>query len=60
MIDAGELLRLGYRFAGETSDVSDLLKRARPRLRMCPAVWKGRPAGVKVDPVSGEVKGVED
>jgi len=59
LIDAGELLRLCYRFAGETSDVSELLKRARPRPRMRPAMWKGRPAGVKVDPVSGEVKGVE-
>jgi len=59
LIDAGELLRLSYRFAGENADVNELLKRARPRPRR-PMAWKGRPTGVKVDPVSGEVKGAEE
>ncbi|GAP12898.1 phage portal protein, lambda family [Longilinea arvoryzae] len=60
LIDAGELLRLCYRFAGETADVNELLKRARPRPRSRSAAWKGRPAGIKVDPVTGEVSGEEE
>jgi hypothetical protein len=59
LIDAGELLRLCYRFAGETADINELLKKARPRPRSRGTAWKGRPAGVKVDPISGEVKGAE-
>lgn len=66
LIDAGELLRLCYRFAGETTDVSELLKRARPlqgrprRPVARPTRIQGRPAGVKVDPLSGELKGAEE
>ena len=59
LIDAGELLRLSYRFAGESADVTELLKRARPKPQARIRPVQGRPAGVKIDPVSGEVKGVE-
>lgn len=59
LIDAGELLRLCYRFAGETVDVSELLERASPQPASPGTAWKGRPAGIKVDPVTGEIKGEE-
>ncbi|MDD5371749.1 MAG: hypothetical protein PHQ40_21925, partial [Anaerolineaceae bacterium] len=61
LIDDAELLRIVYKFAGEVVDVEDLLhagQRApsrRPGETGTPS--PSRPAGVKVDPISGEIKG---
>ena len=69
LIDDAELLRVCYKFAGEMGDVEELLKRgaAAPNVaeknpnKIKPhnaAIDKpGKPAGVKVDPVSGDLKG---
>jgi hypothetical protein len=62
LIDDAELLRIVYKFAGEVVDVEDLLhagQRAPARsVSETAAPASGRPAGVKVDPISGEVKGL--
>lgn len=74
VIDDAELLRMAYRFAGEVVDVESLLERGRkagPRLTSDPEGYgkkdgggggmpqvPGKPAGVKVDPDSGEERGL--
>jgi hypothetical protein len=71
LIDESELLRLVYRFAGEVVDVEAVLERARqappgaePGDGQSPGGDGGhprsvdsRPAGIKIDPVTGEGKG---
>jgi hypothetical protein len=61
LIDDAELLRVIYKFAGEVGDVEEILKRGAA----APEVMKknadsssrpNRPAGVKVDPITGEAK----
>lgn len=49
LIDAGELLRVAYRFAGETADVSELLERARGAGGSNAAAlpWNARPPAVQ-------------
>ncbi len=58
LIDAAELLRMAYRFSGETADVATLLQDARQGKGEAgnPIAWKPRPASVRLDPVSGEVR----
>lgn len=50
LIDAGELLRVAYRFAGETADVAELLERARGAGGGSGTAlpWESRPPAVKV------------
>jgi hypothetical protein len=63
LIDDMELLRIVYRFAGEVIDLEDVLKRGQAAP---PSVAPVKPAGevsmtnerVKVDPISGEPKGM--
>jgi hypothetical protein len=56
LINAEELLRLAYRFCGETADIPSLLARARAEgAKTEPAPWMGRPEGMRVNPESGEV-----
>jgi hypothetical protein len=58
LIDDAELLRLAYRFCGETVDVENMLKRGAA----APVTQSGQGAAtpaqaVKVDPESGEITG---
>ncbi len=57
LIDDSELLRIAYRFIGETAQVDELLERGRaaPPSGFSPAHPAGFPAG-KVDLISGEPK----
>jgi hypothetical protein len=65
LIDDRELMRMAYRFAGEVVDLEDLLKRgseAPPTI--VPGDGKlpsgpGRPAGIDIDPITGEAKGTD-
>ena len=65
LIDDAELMRMAYRFAGEVVDIEDLLKRgaeAPPPLvprGMKPPKGPGRPAGIDIDPITGEAKGTD-
>ena len=57
LIDDAELLRLIYRFCGETVDVEEMLKRGRQAGERTPSTGSrsiAQPA--KVDPLSGELK----
>lgn len=59
LIDDAELLRIAYRFAGEAVDLEDLLNRgaAAPSIYPLPerkGGMPGRPAGVKIDPLTGD------
>jgi len=56
LIDAQELLRLAYRFCGETADIPGLLARGRTEGDKGEATpWQKRPQGLRVNPESGEV-----
>ena len=66
LIDDAELMRMAYRFAGEVVDLEDLLKRGSeapppivPR-GMKPPKGAGRPAGIDIDPITGEPKGIDE
>lgn len=58
LVDDAELLRLFYRFCGESVDVEEMLARGR---QAAPATGFGSKAAsaqpIKVDPASGEEKG---
>jgi hypothetical protein len=65
LIDDAELVRMVYLFAGEAPDVEELLERGRkagPRPFERSGVYqpKGRPAGLKIDPISGEPVNAEE
>ena len=59
---------MAYRFAGEVVDIDELLKQGSEAPK--PNFWgptekkpsgeDGRPAGVKIDPISGEAEGIDD
>jgi hypothetical protein len=57
LIDDAELLRLAYRFCGETVDVEEMLARGRsaPVTAAAPAVLAA-PQPIMVDPLTGEEK----
>ena len=59
LIDAEELLRLAYRFCGETADIPSLLARGRGEgeegAKAKSEPWQKRPQGLRVNPESGEV-----
>ncbi len=57
LIDAQELLRLAYRFCGETADIPGAAGAGahRRRQRTKAAPWQKRPQGLRVNPESGEV-----
>jgi hypothetical protein len=56
LIDAEELLRLAYRFCGETADIPNLLARAHAEgAKAKSEPWQKRPQGLRVNPESGEV-----
>jgi hypothetical protein len=62
LIDDQELMRIAYRFAGEVVDIEELLKRgaAAPPVEGAtdfPSATSGRPAGIDIDPITGEPKG---
>ena len=63
LIDDQELMRIAYRFCGEVVDVEDMLARGAraPEPKIPEGGSKpgknGRPAGVKIDPVTGEAVG---
>ena len=64
LIDDAELLRLVYRFCGESVNVEEMLSRGRqaPVSRQAEPVVSAQPAAprsqpLKVDPASGEMKG---
>ena len=75
LIDDAELLRIIYRFSGEVVDIEDMLKRGEkappPKIPAAPGAAGNvapinRPPGaggqtpqVKVDPISGEPKGID-
>jgi hypothetical protein len=65
LIDDRELMRMAYRFAGEVVDIEDLLKRgaeAPPPIAPVgekPPTGAGRPAGIDIDPITGEAKGTD-
>jgi hypothetical protein len=65
LIDDRELMRMAYRFAGEVVDLEDLLKRgseAPPTIVPAdgkPPTGPGRPAGIDIDPITGEAKGTD-
>ena len=57
LIDDAELLRLIYRFCGETVDVEEMLKRGRQAGERAPSgEAPDRTQPVKIDPLSGEIK----
>jgi hypothetical protein len=68
LIDDQEFMRMAYRFAGEVIDIDELLKQGSEAPK--PKFWgptekksggeDGRPAGVKIDPISGEAEGIDD
>lgn len=60
LIDDAELLRLAYRFAGEVVDVEDMLRRGKsaPKLDL-PEDLYPFPQKIKVDPISGEPRGID-
>jgi hypothetical protein len=71
LIDDQELMRMAYRFAGEVVDVEELLARGAKAPK--PEVWgptsrpsqgngkgPGRPAGIDIDPITGEPEGIDD
>jgi hypothetical protein len=59
LIDAEELLRLAYRFCGETADIPGMLARGRAEnaedAKAESEPWQKRPQGLRVNPESGEV-----
>jgi hypothetical protein len=63
LIDDQELMRVAYRFAGEVVDIEEMLARgaAAPEPNIPETGAKpsknGRPAGVDIDPITGEVEG---
>lgn len=60
LIDDAELLRLAYRFAGEVVDVEDMLRRGKSSgLLDLPVESYPFPQKVKVDPISGEPRGID-
>jgi hypothetical protein len=75
LIDDAELLRIVYRFSGEVVDIEDMLERGEkappPKLPAAPGATGnvpgitrppgagGQTPGVKVDPISGEPKGID-
>jgi hypothetical protein len=75
LIDDAELLRIVYRFSGEVVDIEDMLARGEkappPKLPAAPGATGnvpgitrppgagGQTPGVKVDPISGEPKGID-
>jgi hypothetical protein len=66
LIDDRELMRMAYRFAGEVVDLEDLLKRGSeapptivPEGGKSPPTGPGRPAGIDIDPITGEAKGTD-
>jgi hypothetical protein len=65
LIDDAELLRLVYRFCGESVNVEEMLARGReagasPEPVVKPAPSRPSKQPVKVDPFSGEEKGGSD
>jgi hypothetical protein len=71
LIDDQELMRMAYRFAGEVVDIEELLARGAEAPK--PEVWgptsrpsqgngkgPGRPAGIDIDPITGEPEGIDD
>jgi hypothetical protein len=71
LVDDSELLRICYRFAGEVVDVEEMLKRgaaadetARAEGNPQPAKSAlhpaGRPANIKLNPLTGELVGQQD
>ena len=57
LIDDAELLRLAYRFCGETVDVEEMLARGRSASATSSGKGIAQPAqAVKIDPISGEAK----
>jgi len=70
LIDDVELLRIAYRFAGEVVDIEELLKRGAkmPKESKEPGEPEepeeprgpGRPAGIDLNPITGEPVGVDD
>ena len=61
LIDDAELLRLLYRFCGESVDVEEMLARGKaapPAPAMATPASKAQP--VKIDPETGEEKGASD
>ena len=63
LIDDQELMRIAYRFAGEVIDVEEMLARGarapEPKIPVggSQPSKNGRPAGVKIDPITGLPEG---
>jgi hypothetical protein len=64
LIDDQELMRIAYRFAGEVVDIEEMLKRGEkappPKITGEQPGGPGRPAGIDIDPITGEPKGIDD
>ena len=70
LIDDQEFMCMAYRFAGEVVDIEELIKRGAEAPK--PEVWgptsrpasngkgPGRPAGIDIDPITGEPEGIDD
>ncbi len=62
LIDAPELLRMVYRFAGEVVDVDGLIERAKAAgapASLPTATGTGTAPHVRIDPITGEPRGVQ-
>jgi hypothetical protein len=60
LIDDSEMLRLAYRFCGESADIAELLARGRQAVPTTASSHTASPStSVKVDPDSGEPRGGE-